>query len=208
MSALTIGDLAPEFSLTDQNGKVHSLKDERGKWVLLYFYPRDNTPGCNKEACMIRDEFPEFEKLNCTVFGVSTDNEKSHKKFEEKFSLPFTLLADSEKTLVKAYGVWAPKKFMGREFLGTLRTSFLIDPKGKVAKVYEKVKPELHAREVVTDLKDSQAVRGFSQTLVYMVVYTNTFYFHYPNIHGNYTRERSDYGSSNSRVRNTGNCTD
>ena len=97
-----------------------------------------------------------FLRLNCTVFGVSTDGEKSHKKFEKKFSLPFTLLSDTEKSLVKAYGVWAPKKFMGREFLGTLRTSFLIDPERKVVKIYEKVKPELHAREVVEDLKARQ----------------------------------------------------
>lgn len=153
MTTLTPGKVAPAFSLPDQNGKIHSLKDYRGKWVLMYFYPKDNTPGCTKQACAIRDEFPAFKKLGCVVFGVSTDSEKSHKKFEEKFELPFTLLADTEKTLVNAYGVWAPKKFMGREFLGTLRTSFLIDPEGKIRKVYEKVKPELHAEEVLADLK-------------------------------------------------------
>lgn len=149
----TIGTMAPDFTLTDQNGKAHSLKNEKGKWVLIYFYPKDNTPGCTKQACAIRDSFPSFEKLNCVVFGISTDSEKSHKKFEEKFELPFTLLADTEKEVVKAYGVWAPKKFMGKEFLGTLRTSFLIDPEGKIAKVYEQVKPELHADEVLSDLR-------------------------------------------------------
>lgn len=156
MTTRTEGDPAPDFTLVDQNGVSHTLKDERGKWVLLYFYPKDNTPGCTKQACDIRDSFSEFQKYNCTVFGISTDNEKSHKKFEEKFSLPFTLLADTDKEVVKAYGVWAPKKFMGREFLGTLRTSFLIDPDGKIVKVYEKVKPALHADEVLRDLVELQ----------------------------------------------------
>lgn len=156
MSMPTIGSVAPTFTLKDQNDKVHTLTDYRGKWVLLYFYPKDNTPGCTKQACAIRDEFPAFTKLNCVVFGISTDSEKSHKKFEEKFELPFTLLADVEKKMVHDYGVWVPKKFMGREFLGTLRTSFLIDPEGKIAKIYEKVKPELHAEEVLHDLKELQ----------------------------------------------------
>jgi peroxiredoxin Q/BCP len=156
MATLAVGKKAPAFSLKDQNGKKHTLKENLGKWVLVYFYPKDNTPGCTKEACMIRDTFPDFKKLNCVVFGVSTDGETSHKKFEEKFSLPFTLLADTEKKMVEAYGVWAPKKFMGKEFLGTLRQSFLIDPEGKIAKVYDKVKPEMHALEVVTDLKALQ----------------------------------------------------
>ncbi len=153
MSMPKIGTPAPEFSLTDQNETMHNLRDYHGKWVLLYFYPKDNTPGCTKQACAIRDEFPAFKKLNCVVFGISTDTEKSHKKFEEKFVLPFTLLADTEKKVVNDYGVWAPKKFMGREFLGTLRTSFLIDPEGNIAKIYEKVKPEEHADTVLQDLK-------------------------------------------------------
>ncbi len=153
MTTLSTGTEAPGFSLLDQNGNTHTLLDSRGKWVLLYFYPKDNTPGCTKQACAIRDEFPEFQSLNCVVFGISTDSEKSHKKFEDKFALPFTLLADTEKRMVQDYGVWAPKKFMGREFLGTERTSFLINPNGIIEKIYEKVKPELHAREVIADLK-------------------------------------------------------
>lgn len=153
MKTLTIGDLAPDFSLPDQNSTMHTLLANRGKWVLLYFYPKDNTPGCTKQACTLRDAFPMFGTQNAVVFGISTDSEKSHKKFEEKYALPFTLLADTEKTMVQAYGVWAPKKFMGREFLGTLRTSFLIDPKGVIAKVYEKVKPGLHADEVLADIR-------------------------------------------------------
>lgn len=153
MKKLIIGADAPQFSLPDQNGKMHTLADHKGKWVLLYFYPKDNTPGCTKQACGIRDEFPAFKKLNCVVFGISADSEASHKKFEAKFDLPFTLLADTEKNMIKAYGVWAPKKFMGREFLGILRTSFLINPEGRIAKIYEKVKPDLHAEEVLADLK-------------------------------------------------------
>lgn len=153
MSLPKIGKVAPRFSLADQDGKMHKLSAYKGSWVLLYFYPKDDTPGCTKQACAIRDEFPAFKKLGCVVFGISTDTEKSHKKFEEKYNLPFTLLADPEKKVVQAYGVWAPKKFMGREFLGTQRTSFLINPEGKIAKIYENVKPVVHAEEVLTDLK-------------------------------------------------------
>lgn len=145
--------LAPDFTLHDQDGALHTLSKLRGKWVLIYFYPKDDTPGCTKQACAIRDAWGEFEKNECIVLGISTDSEKSHKKFEEKYTLPFTLLADTEKDVVKAYGVWAPKKFMGREFIGTLRSSFLIDPEGKVVKVYEKVKPEIHAEMVLKDLE-------------------------------------------------------
>ncbi len=146
------GTRAPDFSLRDQDGKVHSLLDYTGKWVLLYFYPRDNTLGCTTEACAIRDTHPDFKKLNCVVLGVSADTETKHKNFREKFELPFTLLADTEKQAIEAYGVWAKKKFMGREFMGILRTSFLIDPKGNIAKVYDKVRPKDHAGEVLADL--------------------------------------------------------
>ena len=150
---LTLGTPAPDFSLTDQNAVIHTLRDYRGKWVLMYFYPKDNTPGCTKQACVLRDAFTEFAKFNAVVLGVSTDTETSHKKFEEKFSLPFPLLADVEKKVVRAYEVWSPKKFMGREFLGTQRSSFLINPDGVIVKVYEKVKPALHAEEVLEDLR-------------------------------------------------------
>ncbi len=156
MNILKLGDVAPDFSLSDQNGIIHTLSSELGKWVLIYFYPRDNTPGCTKQACTLRDAFPNFEKLQCTIFGMSTDSEKSHKKFEEKFTLPFTLLADTEKEVVHAYGVWKPKKFMGREFLGTLRSSFLINPEGKIERIYEKVTPAIHAEEVLADLRRLQ----------------------------------------------------
>lgn len=151
---LQIGDVAPAFSLKDQHDVTHALADERGKWVLLYFYPKDDTPGCTKEACALRDNFPKFKKLGITVFGVSVDSVKSHGKFADKYELPFTLLADEEKEVVNAYGVWSKKKFMGREYMGTMRWSFLINPDGKIAKIYENVKPELHADEILADLQE------------------------------------------------------
>lgn len=151
--ALTVGDQAPAFSLPDQTGVERKLRDYEGKWVLLYFYPKDDTPGCTKEACMIRDGWSQFKKAGLEVLGASTDSVKSHAKFVEKYDLPFPLLSDEKKELVEAYGVWGKKKFMGREYLGTNRWSFLIDPKGKIAKVYEDVKPADHAAEVLADLK-------------------------------------------------------
>lgn len=150
---LKVNQKAPDFSLFDEEGKEHSLSDYLGKWVLLYFYPKDDTPGCTKEACAIRDNFPDFKKLKITVLGVSTDTVKSHRKFADKYKLPFTLLADDSKKLVNKYGVWGKKKFMGREYMGTLRTSFLINPFGKIAKIYESVKPEIHAEEVLKDVE-------------------------------------------------------
>lgn len=154
MNLIQIGKKAPAFKLKDQNGKVHTLSQYAGKWIVLYFYPKDDTPGCTKEACMIRDNFPAFKKLGITVFGVSADDEKSHKKFESKYDLPFTLLADVGHVVAEKYGAWGKKKFMGREYDGMHRVSFLIDPQGKIAKVYEKVKPETHAEELLVDLKE------------------------------------------------------
>ncbi len=151
---LKVGDRAPEFDLLDQNGKDHKLSDYLGKWVLIYFYPKDDTPGCTKEACAIRDTFPSFGKSKTVVFGVSADSVKSHKKFAEKYKLPFTLLSDESKEMIEKYGVWSKKKFMGRVYMGILRTSYLIDPKGKVAKVYENVRPEKHSEDVINDLKN------------------------------------------------------
>jgi peroxiredoxin Q/BCP len=140
--------------MQDQEGKVHNLADYKGQWVLMYFYPKDDTPGCTKQACAIRDDFPAFKKLGLTVFGVSADSVKSHAKFVEKYELPFTLLADEDKKVVEQYGVWGKKKFMGREYMGIARTSFLINPEGVIAKVYENVKPDLHAEMVLSDLKE------------------------------------------------------
>lgn len=153
MEMPNIGTRAPDFTLPDQEGKEHSLSDYKGKWVLLYFYPKDDTPGCTIEACTIRDQFKDFTKIGAVVLGVSTDSVASHKKFVSAYGLPFTLLADVHKEVVGQYGVFGEKKFMGKTYMGTRRTSFLIDPEGKIAKAYEKVKPEVHATEVITDLK-------------------------------------------------------
>lgn len=148
------GTPAPAFTLPDQDGKKHALADYKGKWVLLYFYPKDDTPGCTIEACSFRDQFQDFTSIDAVVLGVSPDSVASHKKFAEKFELPFTLLADEHKEVVGAYGVFGEKKFMGKTYMGTSRTSFLIDPEGNIAKVYEKVKPPVHAAEVIKDLKE------------------------------------------------------
>ncbi len=151
---ISIGKAAPDFTLPDQDGKMHTLSDYQGKWVLMYFYPKDDTTGCTAEACAIRDDIPAFKKLKAVVFGISADSVASHKKFAEKYKLPFTLLADENKKVITKYGVWGIKKMYGREYEGIFRSSFLIDPKGKVAKVYEKVKPLEHAEEVLVDIQN------------------------------------------------------
>lgn len=143
------GNAAPDFTATNTNGETVRLKDLRGKKVVLYFYPKDDTPGCTKEACSFRDSFAQFRKQGIEVIGVSTDSEASHKKFTAKYELPFTLLADTDHSIADAYGVYGEKKFMGRTYMGVKRMTFLIDEKGKVRKVFEKVKPEEHAQEVL-----------------------------------------------------------
>ncbi|MCE9586157.1 thioredoxin-dependent thiol peroxidase [Candidatus Uhrbacteria bacterium] len=148
------GAKAPDFTLPDQDGNMHSLKEQKGKWTLVYFYPKDDTPGCTVEACTIRDNYGAFKKMGITVWGISADPVKKHAKFAVKYDLPFTLLADEEKKVIKAFGVWGKKKFMGREYMGIFRVSFLIDDKGKIAKVYEEVKPAKHAEEVLADAKE------------------------------------------------------
>ena len=150
---MNTGKTAPDFALPDQNGTVHKLSDYRGRYVLIYFYPKDDTPGCTTEACTLRDSFAQFGKLNAHVFGISTDSVKSHDAFAKKFNLPFPLLADEDKKVVTAYDVWGTKKFMGREYRGISRTSFLIDPQGKIVKIYEKVKPETHAEDVLREIQ-------------------------------------------------------
>lgn len=146
------GKKAPDFKLADQDGKEHSLADYAGGWLIVYFYPKDDTPGCTKEACSIRDWMGGFKKAGVKVIGVSVDSVKSHKKFTDKYHLNFTILADEDKTTVNAYGVWGKKKFMGREYMGTMRTTFLIDPAGKIRKVYENVKPDIHVDELLADI--------------------------------------------------------
>jgi len=143
------GSAAPAFKTTDQDGDTVSLKDLRGQKVVIYFYPKDDTPGCTKEACSFRDAFSKYKKNGITILGVSPNTEKSHQKFIVKYKLPFTLLADIDHSIADAYGVYGEKKFMGRTYMGIHRTTFLIDEKGKIKKVFEKVKPEDHADEVL-----------------------------------------------------------
>lgn len=147
------GKQAPLFVLPDQNGEEQSLERYLGQWIILYFYPKDDTPGCTKEACSFRDGYAELRKEGIIILGLSADSVKKHLKFAEKFSLPFPLLADEEKKVVERYGVWGKKKFMGREYLGIFRTTFLIDPNGVIAKVYEDVKPNDHANFILSNLK-------------------------------------------------------
>lgn len=148
---------APDFKLQDQFDKTHTLADYAGKWVVLYFYPKDDTPGCTTEACSFRDEFKEIEKAGAVVLGVSKDSVKSHAKFAEKYNLNFPLLADVDLEVMKAYGAYGPKKFMGREYEGTIRKTFLISPKGEIAKEYPKVTPKGHAVQIIKDLEELQA---------------------------------------------------
>ena len=151
---LEAGKKAPAFNLPDQDGNKHRLSDYAGKWVLVYFYPKDNTSGCTKEACAIRDDWSDFRKLGAVVLGVSKDSVKSHRNFADKHSLPFTLLSDESTKMIEKYGAWQKKKMAGREYMGIVRISYLIDPKGKVAKVYAKVKPPEHSAEVLADLRE------------------------------------------------------
>jgi peroxiredoxin Q/BCP len=152
--ATQINKLAPDFTLPDQDGKKHKLSDYKGEWILLYFYPKDDTPGCTTEACTLRDNLPKFGKLKAKVFGISVDSVASHKKFAEKYKLPFTLLADEDKKVVEKYGVWQEKSMYGRKYMGTVRNSYLIDPEGKIVKIYEKVKPADHVQHVLDDIKE------------------------------------------------------
>jgi len=150
---MDVNDKAPEFTLPDQNGKDISLKDFRGKNVVLYFYPRADTPGCTIEACEFRDSYKKIQKTGAVLLGISPDTSKAQKKFEEKFDLPFTLLGDAEKKVANLYGVMKEKNMYGRKVIGVARTTFLIGPDGKIKHVFEKVKPEGHAEEVLTELK-------------------------------------------------------
>jgi thioredoxin-dependent peroxiredoxin len=147
MTHLKPGDKAPVFKGKDQNGNPIGLADFKGSKLVLYFYPKDNTPGCTAQACNLRDNYDVLLKQGYKVIGVSADNEKSHVKFIEKFELPFPLIADTEKEILKAFGVWGPKKFMGREFDGVHRTTFIIDEKGVIAEVIEKVDTKNHAAQ-------------------------------------------------------------
>jgi peroxiredoxin Q/BCP len=150
--ALNPGDVAPNFTLTDTDGNIVSLSDFKGKRVVLYFYPRDNTPGCTKEACGFRDAYAAYQERDIVVLGVSTDDANSHRKFVNKFELPFTLLSDPDGAMATAYESYGLKKFMGKEYMGISRQTFVIGADGRIEKIYRKVKPENHAAEVLADL--------------------------------------------------------
>jgi peroxiredoxin Q/BCP len=148
------GTIAPEISLLDENGTMRSLSEFRGRPVVLYFYPKDDTPGCTTEACSFRDDYSAYVKADVVILGVSPDQPKSHAKFKEKYALPFPLLADDGHKVCDLYGVWGPKKMMGREYEGVLRTTFLVDKNGKIARVFEKVKPAEHSAEVLAAIQN------------------------------------------------------
>lgn len=148
------GKTAPGFKLKNQDGKLISLSDFKGKHVILYFYPKDNTSGCTKEACNFRDEFPKFEKSDAVILGVSPDSVKSHKKFAEKYKLNFDLLSDENKELAEKYDVWKEKSMYGRKYMGVERTTYIIDPEGKIKKIFRKVKVDGHNKEVLEAIKN------------------------------------------------------
>ncbi len=143
---------AKKFSLPDQDGKIHKLSDYKGKWVVLYFYPKDDTPGCTKEACGFRDAIEEFKKKGVVIVGVSKDSVESHKKFSEKYHLNFPILSDIDKKVIQVYGAWGEKKFLGKTFTGTLRNTYLIDPKGNLFRIFEKVNPLTHPQEILKEI--------------------------------------------------------
>ncbi len=151
---LSAGIPAPDFTLLDETETPHHLSDYIGQNVVLYFYPKDDTPGCTIEACNFRDDYSAYELAGVTILGISPDEPKSHAKFKQKFGLPFPLLADVEHTVCEQYGVWGEKKFMGREYMGVFRTTFLINPEGVIKRVFEDVKPARHSVEVLAALKE------------------------------------------------------
>ena len=150
---ISSGIAAPEFALPDENGKVRSLSEFLGQPLILYFYPKDNTPGCTTEACNFRDDYSQYIEAGVAIVGVSPDTSQSHTKFKTKYGLPFPLLADTEHKVCELYGVWGTKKNYGREYQGVFRTTFLIDERGKILHVFEKVKPAQHSEEVLAALE-------------------------------------------------------
>lgn len=149
---LEIGTQAPDFTLSDQNGNMHSLSEYRGKKVILYFYPKDNTPGCTKQACGFAERFPQFTEKGAVILGISKDSVASHKKFEEKYGLPFTLLADPELVAIQAYDVWQEKKNYGKTYMGVVRSTYLIDENGKIVKAFDKVKAADNPEQMLGEL--------------------------------------------------------
>ncbi len=154
---MTAGEKAPDFTLPDQNGNPVTLSSFRGKKVILYFYPKDNTSGCTKEACDFRDHFPDFSSADAVILGVSKDGQKSHANFAAKYQLPFTLLSDESTEVMQQYGVWQEKSMYGRKYMGTVRTTFLIDEQGVIQKVWPKVRVTGHAEQVLAALRELTA---------------------------------------------------
>lgn len=154
------GDPAPDFSLPDDRGEVHRLSDRLGRWTVVYFYPEDDTPGCTTEACQFRDASASFAVEDAEVWGISPDGRASHARFRAKFGLPFTLLSDEEHAVAEAYGAWGPKKLYGREYVGIQRSTFLVDPDGRIARAWPKVKADGHAAEVAEALRLATASRS------------------------------------------------
>lgn len=150
MTTLKAGDQAPNFKAVDQDGKSHTLADYKGKKLVVFFYPKASTPGCTAEACNLRDNWSTFQKEGYEILGVSADSQKRQTNFKNKYELPFPLLADEDKTVIEAFGVWGPKKFMGKEYEGIHRTSFVIDEEGKIQEVIQKVKTKAHAEQILS----------------------------------------------------------
>jgi thioredoxin-dependent peroxiredoxin len=149
MAKLAVGEKAPQFAATDQNGKTFELSAQKGSKVVIYFYPKDDTPGCTAEACNLRDNYADLLAKGYKVVGVSPDNLKSHVKFADKFELPFPLLPDPDKTIIEAYGVWGPKKFMGKSYEGVLRTTFIVNEEGNIERIIDNVETKNHTEQII-----------------------------------------------------------
>lgn len=151
---LEIGKSIPQFSLPDQDRKIHNIKDYKGKWVIIYFYPKDLTPGCTTEACNFQEALPDFNSIDAVIFGISKDSVKQHKKFANKYNLQFSLLSDENSDVCEQFGVWQKKSMYGKEYMGIARSTFIVNPAGKIVKVYPKVNVKEHHSEILNDLKE------------------------------------------------------
>jgi thioredoxin-dependent peroxiredoxin len=160
MSMPAVGDRAPEVALPDETGTIHRLADQRDKWTLIYFYPEDDTPGCTTESCQFRDLYADIRDEGAEVWGISPDGAASHQRFRAKFSLPFPLLSDEDHAVAEAYGAWMLKKNYGREYMGIVRSSFLVDPDGRIARTWPRVKADGHAAEVLAALAEARTVKA------------------------------------------------
>jgi thioredoxin-dependent peroxiredoxin len=160
MSMPATGDLAPEVALPDETGTIHRLSEQRGRWICVYFYPRDDTPGCTTQACQFRDLYADIRDEGAAIWGISPDGAASHRRFREKFEIPFTLLSDEDHAVAQAYGAWTLKMNYGRESMGIQRSSFLVDPEGRIAQVWPRVTADGHAAEVLAAIAAAKATRG------------------------------------------------